>query len=257
MPKIQLLYEDNHLLIVVKPAGILSQGDSSQDADILSHLKEYIRVNENKPGEAYLGLVQRLDRPVSGLMVFAKTSKAASRLSDQIRRRSLKRDYIALCHGMPDSESGVFIDYLTRKPLEGKVRLARESDGVRAELSYRVLQRNYELDRSLLLIRLDTGRRHQIRVQLALRGLPILGDYRYSDMTPADKELYSPALHAAGLGLMHPTKKEEMYFFSSPSCNNSFASVSAEEMEQALNLASELGLIPKKADLRQEIIKEI
>ncbi len=257
MPKIPILYEDNHLLVAVKPAGILSQGDNSGDPDMLALLKEYIRVNEGKKGEAFLGLVHRLDRPVSGLMVFAKTSKAASRLSDQIRRRSLRRDYIALCHGLPDKESGVLIDYLTRKPLDGRVRSACEHNGVKAELSYKLLLHDYELNRSLILIRLDTGRRHQIRVQLALRGCPILGDYRYSDMTAADKELASPALHAAGLGLRHPTKNEEMYFFSSPLQYNSFASVSAEKAEQALLAAGKEGLIPAGEYIVQEAIKEI
>lgn len=257
MPKIPILYEDNHLLVVVKPAGILSQGDISGDPDMLSLLKEYIRVNEQKKGEAFLGLVHRLDRPVSGLMVFAKTSKAASRLSDQMRRRSMRRDYIVLCHGMPDDETGVFVDYLTKKPRDGKVRLASEDDGVKAGLSYKLLLRDYELNRSLLLIQLDTGRRHQIRVQLALRGMPVLGDYRYSDMTPADRELDTPALHAAGLGLSHPTKKEEMYFFSSPLQNDSFVLTSSEKLQQALAAASDQGLIPSAADLIQEVIKEI
>ncbi|NLC40767.1 MAG: RNA pseudouridine synthase, partial [Clostridiaceae bacterium] len=247
-----ILYEDNHLLVVVKPAGILSQADNSGDPDMLSLLKEYIRVNEGKKGEAFLGLVHRLDRPVSGLMVFAKTSKAASRLSDQIRRRCLRRDYIALCHGAPDEESGVFVDYLTRKPLDGRVRSVDEYDGVKAELAYKLLLHDYELNRSLVLIRLDTGRRHQIRVQLALRGCPILGDYRYSDMTAADKELASPALHAAGLVLMHPTKNEVMYFFSPPFHYDSFASVSAEKAELALQVAAKEGLLPAGSYLEQE-----
>ncbi|NLC26405.1 MAG: RNA pseudouridine synthase [Fastidiosipila sp.] len=255
--KISILYEDNHILVAVKPAGILSQEDAGGDPDMLSLLKEYIRINEHKKGDAFLGLVHRLDRPVSGLMVFAKTSKAASRLSDQIRRRSMRRDYVALCHGMPDFETGVFVDYLTRKPKQGNVRLADEEDGVRAELSYKLLVRDYELDQSLLLIRLDTGRRHQIRVQLALRGMPVLGDYRYSKMTTADREMASPALHAAGLGLSHPTKKDEMYFFSSPLINDSFVSVSTDKLQQALTEAGNQGFIPKESDFLQEIVKEI
>ena len=141
MPNIPILYEDNHLLVVIKAAGIPAQADDSGDPDMLSLLKEYVRINEGKKGQAFLGLVHRLDRPVSGLMVFAKTSKAASRLSDQIRRRYLRRDYIALCHGKPDSENGVFIDYLTKKPQEGKVRATGADDGVRAELR-RVLFRS-------------------------------------------------------------------------------------------------------------------
>ena len=255
MPEIPILYEDNHLLVVTKAAGILSQADASGNADMLSLLKEYIRINEDKKGEAFLGLVHRLDQPVSGLMVFAKTSKAASRLSDQIRRRCMRRDYIALCQGRPDSEQGVFVDYLTSKPQDGKVRLAGEADGVRAELSYKLLFRDDDLKQSLLYIRLDTGRRHQIRVQLALRGLPILGDYRYSEMTSADRELASPALHAAGLGLDHPTKKEEMYFFSSPVHNDSFSSVSGEIMQKVIFAARQEGLIPSEERSFTQIIK--
>lgn len=255
MPKIPILYEDNHLLVVIKAAGIPAQADDSGDPDMLSLLKEYVRINEGKKGQAFLGLVHRLDRPVSGLMVFAKTSKAASRLSDQIRRRCLRRDYIALCHGKPDSENGVFIDYLTKKPQEGKVRATDADNGVRAELSYQLLWRDEEQDRSLLYIRLDTGRRHQIRAQLALRDLPILGDYRYSAMTAADQELASPALHAAGLGLDHPTTKEEIYFFSSPLYNDSFSSVSGEIMQGVLMAARKNGLIPDEERSYTQIIK--
>lgn len=257
MQKIAVLYEDNHLLIVVKPAGVLSQEDKSGDPDMLTLLKEYIRVNEQKKGAAFLGLVHRLDRPVSGLMVFAKTSKAASRLSDQIRRRSMRRDYIALCHGQLPADQGILLDYLSKKPQEGRVRAVPEDEGQRAELFYKALLRDDSLNRSLLLLRLDTGRRHQIRAQLALRDCPILGDYRYSEMTAADQKLASPALHAAGLGLIHPTKKSEMYFFSSPLYNESFDSISEQELQLALSKTADEGLIPQDFDLRQEVLKEL
>ena len=200
-----ILYMDNHLLVINKPAGMLVQGDVSGDMDLLTAGKAYLKEKFKKPGNVFLGLVHRLDRPVSGVMVFARTSKAASRLGQQFRKRSVVKRYLAMVEGkLPDR--GQLVDYLRKD--HKKVRLVREDhpNGLRAELSFEVLNR--KKGRAIVLVNLATGRPHQIRVQLANQGAPIVGDFKYGSKTPLDG--WNLALHSKHLEIDHPTQNVRM-----------------------------------------------
>lgn len=204
MGKIDILYEDNHIIVVIKPSNLLTQGDSTGDDSLLDRVKEYIRVEYNKPGEAYVGMVQRLDRPVGGLIVFAKTSKAASRLTEALKKNEVERRYLAVVHGQA-KQSEQLIHWLVK---DGKTNMVkafeREADGSKkAILDYSLLE--YKDGLSLIEVVLHTGRAHQIRVQLSTAGFPIYGDMRYGR-----QEKGRIALWCYKLGLMHPTKKEFM-----------------------------------------------
>lgn len=200
-----ILYMDNHLLVVNKPAGVLVQGDASGDLDLLTAGKAYLKERFNKPGNVFLGLVHRLDRPVSGVMVFARTSKAASRLSNQFRARTVVKRYIAMVKGTMHGE-GTLVNYVRKD--HRKVRVVDESHpkGLRAELSYSVVK--HLKGRSIVLIKLATGRPHQIRVQLANKGFPIIGDFKYGAKEELDGR--NLALHSGLLEIEHPTKNERM-----------------------------------------------
>lgn len=213
MSEISILYEDNHLLVVVKPPNLLSQGDATGDPDLLTVMKGYIRDTYDKPGNVYLGLVHRLDRPVGGVMVFAKTSKAAGRLSEQIRERKFGRGYLAVVQGHPEPLQGSLRGFLLK---DGKKNLVRVVEpGVpgaqEAVLDYKVLDMNHS--QSLVRITLQTGRSHQIRVQMAERGHPLLGDRRYG---PRTNERQQIALWAERISFAHPTTKEKLVFTQSP-----------------------------------------
>ena len=206
---VAILYEDNHVIVCNKPAGILSQADGSDAPDMLTILKKYIKEKYEKPGEVYLGLVHRLDRPVSGVMVFARTSKAAGRLSEQIRQNGLKKGYTALVHG-ETPESGTLEDYLLKE--EGNfVRVCKETEhGARfARLDFKKITGDPE--KSLLDIMLITGRPHQIRVQFSSRGYPIYGDMRYGK-----GEIGRIALYSSFIGFTHPVTGQEMEFRKKP-----------------------------------------
>jgi Pseudouridylate synthases, 23S RNA-specific len=212
--EIKIIYEDNHLLVVEKPSNMLTQSDITGDADLLSVLKEDLRLRYNKPGEAYLGLVHRLDRPVGGVMVFAKTSKAASRLSEQIRNRNFKKYYYAVVHGMPEKSFGTLEDYLYKDEETNTVSVVSEESGKGkiARLDYEVLE-SWE-GMSLVKINLYTGRSHQIRVQFANAGNPLYGDKKYGyTHNKIDQQI---ALWSGGIVLTHPTLKEELAFSSKP-----------------------------------------
>ena len=202
----KVIHEDNHLLIVEKPRNILVQGDETKDTDLLSELKLYIKDKYNKPGNVYLGPVHRLDRPVSGIMVFAKTSKAASRLSDQVRKKEIKKTYMAVVKGIIKKDEDTFVDYLLKLD-NGNTIVTTKDKGKESVLTYKVLKRNYEKNETLVSIDLKTGRHHQIRVQFASRGYPLCGDQRYgkSDKTQI-------ALCAYKLEFIHPTTKQLMKF---------------------------------------------
>lgn len=205
---IKILYEDNHLIVAVKPAGVLSQSDGSGAADMLTLLKSYIKDKYNKPGEVYLGLVHRLDRPVSGVMVFARTSKAAARLSEQIRTRKVAKIYRAVVQGRMAS-SGSLENYILKDNATNTVSVHdREVPGAKfAALDYKtVMVLN---DRSLVEIMLGTGRSHQIRAQFAGAGHPLLGDRRYGDTALWSGDI---ALQAFRLEFDHPTKGERLTF---------------------------------------------
>lgn len=202
-----LLYLDNHLLVVYKPAGLLIQGDRSGDPSLLDLAKDWLKERYQKPGRVYLGLVHRLDRPVAGLVLFARTSKAAGRLSDQFRRRTIGKDYLAVIHGRLPREAGRLVHQLERRNSGSSRILARPtSSSQEARLHYRVLEQSGP--RSLLRVRLETGRKHQIRAQLAAMNCPILGDLRYG--APAPLPGKQIALLAWKLTVQHPTRPQAL-----------------------------------------------
>ena len=200
---IDVVYEDNHLLIVVKPIGIPVQAEKSGDIDFLSMLKSYIKKKYNKPGNVYLGLVHRLDRPVSGIMVFAKTSKCAKRLSSQIANHEFKKNYYAVVCGDIDS-SGVYKDKILKNAKLNKSFISE--DGKDAELSF--VKKGFKNGLSLADINLKTGRSHQIRVQFSYHGFPLYGDQKYNDNTPLD----DIALFAYKVSFYHPVTHDLLTF---------------------------------------------
>jgi len=201
---LEILYEDNHVIVVYKKENVLSQGDSTNDLDQLTMIKNYIKEKYEKKGNVYVGLIHRLDRPVSGVMVYAKTSKAASRISKQIRTFGMEKQYLAVVNGILPEKKGEFRDYL--KKLETKNTIVTNSkDGKESVLNYEVLDEKDGL--SLVRVILKTGRHHQIRVQFASRGFPLYGDQRYGK-----KDNRQIALSCYHLAFLHPTKKEKMVF---------------------------------------------
>lgn len=213
MSEISILYEDNHLLVVVKPPNLLSQGDRTGDQDLHNLLKEYIREKYNKPGNVYLGLVHRLDRPTGGVMVFAKTSKAAGRLSQQIRENSFDRVYLAVVAGYPEPLQGRRQDYLLKDNRTNIVSVVKPnvSGAQEAILTYQVADMRDGC--SLVRIQLQTGRPHQIRVQMASFGHPLVGDQRYGPRSNVRQQI---ALWAEKICFLHPTTKERLEFSQPP-----------------------------------------
>ena len=208
--KLEILYEDNHIIVVVKPYNILSQADNTNDIDMLSMLKMYIKEKYNKPGNVYLGLVHRLDRPVGGIMVFAKTSKAASRLSEQVRERKLKKRYLAVVNGIIKNDNDELINYIV-KCKDNSSKITVKDEGQIAKLKYTVLERNIKENLTLVDIDLETGRHHQIRVQMANIGHTLYGDQRYGKQDKKQIALFSYELE-----FIHPVNKELMKFEKMP-----------------------------------------
>lgn len=204
--KFKILYEDNHIIVVVKPSGILSQADNTKDDDMLSLIKEYIKIKYQKPGNVYLGLIHRLDRMTSGVMVFGKTSKASSRLSNDIRNHLFSKKYYAIVKETI-SDSGEMVDSLMKNESTGISYV--DKNGKEAKLKYKVVKRIDNLN--LVDIELLTGRHHQIRVQFSSRNNPVLGDALYDEKY--DGKLY---LHAYSLSFNHPVTKEKMEFIENP-----------------------------------------
>ena len=217
MNNLEILYEDNHIIVVVKPCNILSQEDSTKDPDMLTIIKEYIKVKYNKPGNVYLGLVHRLDRPVSGIMVFAKTSKAASRLSNEMKENNFSKKYLAVVHDNLLKSNDTFIDYILKSD-NGNSIVTNEKNGKYSELSYNVVDKQNKL--ALVNIELLTGRHHQIRIQFASRNCPLYGDWRYGKKD--SNKLY---LHAYELTFKHPITKEYMTFNKYPDLDNNIWSL--------------------------------
>lgn len=201
----RIIYEDNHLLVVIKEANVPMQEDASLDSDLLSKAKAYIKTKYHKQGNVYLGLVHRLDRPVSGICVLAKTSKAASRLSESIRNHSFKKEYLALVLGKVFPPSAFLKDKLLKDYRNNIVKV--DEKGKEASLSYELIggDDNY----SLVKIDLHTGRPHQIRVQFSSRGFPLYGDQRYNKMAKVGRQI---ALLATKISFPHPTRKEIVTF---------------------------------------------
>lgn len=214
MDDVKILHEDNSVLVVVKPQNIPSQADSSGDVDLLTLLKDYIKEKYNKPGNVYLGLVHRLDRPTGGVMVFAKNSKAAERLSKQIVDGEMSKFYFTTVVGCPKEKSATLVHYLKKNALTNNVYVATfgDHDAKRAELSYTVLESDGVV--SLCKVQLGTGRSHQIRVQMSAIGTPVFGDVRYGgDSLMKGSNL---ALWAYRLEFNHPVSKERMVFVAYP-----------------------------------------
>lgn len=211
---LKIIYEDNHIIVVEKPANIPSQEDKTGDLDMLTIIKAYLKEKYNKPGNVYLGLVHRLDRPVGGVMVFAKTSKAASRLSEQVREKVFKKKYLVIVNGKFEEKKGTLKDYLLKNERLNKSRVVEEGtkNSKYAELDYEVLKYDKEQNISLLKINLHTGRHHQIRVQLSSRDHSIYGDAKYNGRGSA-RQLY---LWAYELTIRNVISKEEMTFTSIP-----------------------------------------
>ena len=212
--KLKVLFEDNHIIVVEKPVNIPSQGDKTGDIDMLTIIKAYLKEKYNKPGDVYLGLVHRLDRPTGGVMVFAKTSKAASRLSEQVRDKKIHKKYLAIVDGKMESPKGTFKDYLLKNEKANMSKVVKEGtqNAKEAILDYEVLKYNEEIDMSLVSVDLHTGRHHQIRVQFASRNHSLSGDQKYGTRGRG-KQL---ALWAYYLSFEHPTKKEKMEFKDYP-----------------------------------------
>ena len=217
---LKVIYEDNHIIVVEKPVNVPSQGDKTGDVDMLTIIKEYLKEKYNKPGNVYLGLIHRLDRPVGGVMVFAKTSKSAARLSEQVRDKVFKKKYLVIANGKFDKETGVLSDYLLKNERKNMSRVVPEGtkNSKYAELDYEVLKYDEELNLSVLKINLHTGRHHQIRVQLSSRNHSIYGDQKYGGRGHG-KQI---CLWAYELTINHPITKEEMTFKSIPKMEKSW-----------------------------------
>ncbi|VAX24797.1 Similar to tRNA pseudouridine synthase C, group TruC1 [hydrothermal vent metagenome] len=203
---IKILSEDNHIIVVVKPFNMPTQADSSHSPDLLSTLKAYLKEKYNKPGNVFLGMVHRLDRPVGGLLVFAKSSKAAARLSNQIRLREFEKEYVAAVEGAITPKSRRLIHFILKDNMKNRVWAfdKEKPNAKKAELEYKKIRAGDET--SLLNIRMVTGRKHQIRAQLAAVGSPVVGDVKYGASAPLPGA--NILLYATRLAFRHPVKKE-------------------------------------------------
>ncbi len=208
---LDIIHEDNHVLVVIKPQNVPSQEDESKDADMLNMVKGYLKEKYDKPGNVYAGLVHRLDRPTGGVMVFAKTSKAAARLSEQIKNGEFKKTYLAVVNGAPKENSGQLVNYLAKNEKLNKVQIVPQLiEGAKlAKLEYSLVEKIENL--SLLKVNLFTGRSHQIRVQLKNAGIPVYGDAKYGMGEKARM-----ALWAYELKFFHPTTRVAMTYRVAP-----------------------------------------
>lgn len=229
MANIKILYEDNHLLVVDKPESMPAQPDKSGDESLDVAAKEYIRHKHNKPGNVYLGLVHRLDRPTSGIVVLAKTDKAAGRMADLFRKREVIKTYVAMveCHSKPAPEAALrdvlvpLVNGGTAVSSGPEGKKGDSAKGKKAELTYKLELLSNDKKRALLRVDLHTGVKHQIRCQLAFRGLPVVGDFRYGAFAKparpvAVEDGRAILLHAARIAFVHPVRKEEIEFLAPP-----------------------------------------
>ena len=213
MEELNILHEDNHIIVVLKPQNVPTCEDESKDPDLLNQIKEYIRVTYNKQGNVYLGLVHRLDRPTGGVMVFAKSSKAAARLSEQIREGDFEKRYYAVVVGEPKEEKATLTHYMKKNAVNNMVYVCEPTvEGAKfAELEYKTLETIS--GNSLVDVWLHTGRSHQIRVQMNAIGCPVYGDMRYGGPKAKKGNL---ALWAYYLSFTHPVSKERLVFRVQP-----------------------------------------
>ncbi len=214
MQKLNVLFEDNHIIVVEKIVNVPSQADKTGDTDMLSIIKDYLKEKYNKPGNVYLGLVHRLDRPVGGVMVFAKTSKAAARLSEQVRLKEFEKKYLVIVNGKVEPDKGEFEDYLLKNEKKNMSRVVPEGtkNSKYADLEYEVLKYDEEINLSVAKVFLHTGRHHQIRVQFSSRDHSIYGDQKYGGRGHG-KQI---ALWAYSLSFVHPISKERLEFKALP-----------------------------------------
>ncbi len=214
MQNLKVLFEDNHIIVVEKQPNIPSQADKSTNQDMLTIVKQYIKEKYNKTGNVYLGLIHRLDRPVGGIMIFAKTSKSASRLSNQVRQKGFKKRYLAVVDGKFEKKEGTLENYLYKDEKNNKSKVVKKEkkNAKLAKLDYKVLKYNKVKNLTLVEINLYTGRHHQIRVQLSNYGHSIFGDQKYGTRGKG-KQI---ALWAYELTIEHPITKEKMTFRNFP-----------------------------------------
>lgn len=213
MDELTILHEDNHIIVVLKPQGVPTCGDESGDDSLLEQVRRYVKETYNKPGNVYIGLVHRLDRPTGGVMVFAKTSKAAARLSEQMKSGDFEKRYLAVLAGVPKEPQAKLVNYLKKNPVNNMVYVCPPTtDGAKmASLEYYVKEEKGGY--SLADIKLHTGRSHQIRVQMANIGVPVFGDMRYGGESAKKGNL---ALWAYSLTFTHPVTKERLRFLAGP-----------------------------------------
>ncbi|MEJ2595078.1 MAG: RNA pseudouridine synthase, partial [bacterium] len=210
----RILYEDNHLIAVNKLPSEIVQGDKTGDMPLSEIVKSYIKKKYDKPGEVYLGVIHRLDRPVSGVTVFARTSKALARMNELVKNRRMKKTYWAIVKNLPPEPEGTLIHYLLRNPRKNKSFVSRKasSGSKEAILRYRLIAESETY--YLLEIDLETGRHHQIRAQLSAMGCPIRGDLKYGfDRSNPDASI---SLHARSIDFIHPVKKEKVRITADP-----------------------------------------
>ena len=228
----KILYEDNHIIVVEKIVNIPSQSDKTGDEDMLTLVKGYIKEKYQKPGNVYLGLVHRLDRPVGGVMVFARTSKAASRLSEEVRNKTFKKEYLVICNGKMEKEKDTLVDYLWKDEKNNTSYVVKptKKNAKEAVLDYEVLGYDEKENLSILRINLHTGRHHQIRVQLSSRMHAIYGDNKYHGRGAGT----GICLWAYKLTIVHPTTKEEMSFIDLPEPKGMWKLLYDERIEERL-----------------------
>ena len=213
MDELTILHEDNHVIVVLKPQGVPTCGDESGDDSLLEQVRRYIKETYNKPGNVYVGLIHRLDRPTGGVMVFAKTSKAASRLAEQMRSGDFEKRYLAVLAGVPKEPQAKLVNYLKKNAVNNMVYVCPPTtDGAKmASLEYFVKEEKGGC--ALVEVKLHTGRTHQIRVQMANIGAPVYGDMRYGGENAKKGNL---ALWAYSLTFTHPVTKERLRFMAGP-----------------------------------------
>lgn len=228
----QIVFEDNQIIVLIKPYNIPVQADDSKDEDLLTITKSFIKQRDNKPGNVFLGLVHRLDRPTGGIMVFAKTSKAANRLTKQLKEQHLKKHYLCVINGLPQQKTGHLITYLKKDAATNTVKIVPklEQGAKEAVLDYQVIASKNNL--SLLDVNLITGRSHQIRVQMSGQlNCPLYGDFKYGDK----QHKCNLALWAYQLNLVHPVSKQNMVYKVAPDYSNTAFKLFEQEIERFIN----------------------
>ena len=234
MRGLQVLYEDNHLIAVNKPAGMLVQGDQTNDKPLSDYVKAYIKARYNKPGDVFLGTIHRIDRPVSGLVIFARTSKALTRMNKLFQEREIKKTYWALTDARPEPFKGHLENYIAKDSSRNKAKVLMGPSRRHPDAKIGVL--DYELigelsNRYMVEVKPKTGRPHQIRVQLANIGCPIMGDIKYGSSWAAnDGNIF---LHSRALEFIHPVKKEPVRILADPPENREWATL--EDVWSAFN----------------------